>query len=172
MTVPDTGLSGKTQNISSEDEQKVVAEAKAAKEAHQDADDLRAQAEKASDDAERDKLLAKAQEREDESRAHSKEARDIASGAWQGTVGGVGVGTGIGTGTGAIVGTLVGTIASVPFAGLGALVGLPIGLIHGPFVGGKDQKSGGQNPSEDEQHQAVIQAVDRYQEEEGKNNSK
>lgn len=172
MPIPDTNLGGKTQNISSEAEQKVVAEAKAAKQAHQDADNLRSQAENASDDAERNELLAKSQEREDESRAHSKEARQIASGAWQGTVSEAGVGTGIGTGTGAVVGTLVGTIASIPMAGLGALIGLPVGLLHGPFVQGPGQKTEGQAPSEDEQHRAVIQAVDRFQDEEGTDDKK
>lgn len=141
-------------------EEKVIQEAEAAKKLQAEADDLKSQAEEATDQATKDDLLEKSRKREEEAHGHSQEATRIASGAWQGAVGGVGVGTGLGTGTGAVVGTLVGTIASIPFAGLGALVGLPVGMVHGPFVGGdKDQKRD-QPPSEDEQHQAVLKALD------------
>ena len=151
-------------------EQKVVEEARAAKEAQEEADSLKHQADATDDKAERDRLLAKSEARETEARTHSKEARQIASSAWQGTVGGAGIGTGVGTGTGAVVGTLVGTIATIPMAGLGALIGLPVGLIHGPFVqtGGQGQAERGEPPSEDEQHRAVIQALGAAQEDDAK----
>lgn len=141
-------------------EQKVIKEAEAAKKAQGEADDLKSQANDAADQATKDDLLARSKEREEEAHGHSQEATRIASGAWQGTVGGVGVGTGLGTGTGAVVGTLVGTIASIPFAGLGALVGLPVGMVHGPFVGGDKNEERDQPPSEDEQHQAVLKALE------------
>lgn len=143
-------------------EQKVIEEAEEAKKAQNEADDLKSQASNATDQATKDDLLAKSKKREEEAHGHSQEATRIASGAWQGTIGGVGVGTGLGTGTGAVVGTLVGTIASIPFAGLGALVGLPVGMIHGPFVGDKNQKRD-EPPSADEQHQAVLRALDGAQ---------
>lgn len=146
-------------------ELKVADKAHAAREAQEEADSLKHQASTTDDKAEQDKLLAKSEVREKEARTHSKEARQIATSAWQGTMGGAGIGTGVGTGTGAVVGTLVGTIASIPMAGLGALIGLPVGLIHGPFVqSGHDQAQRDQTPSEDEQHHAVIQALDAVQE--------
>jgi hypothetical protein len=162
MAFPDVAnlYSGNGQ-ISPETEQKVADEARAAKEAQEEADSLKQQASITEDDTERDKLLARSKKRETEAHTHSKEARQMASSAWQGTVGGAGIGTGVGTGTGAVVGTLVGTIASIPMAGLGALIGLPVGLIHGPFVQtGGNQAPEDQPPSEDEQHRAVIKALD------------
>lgn len=169
MASPDTKSGSGASKISPEIEQKVAAEAKAAKEAQEKADSLKNQASTADDEAERDELLAKSEAHEKEARTHSKEARHIASSAWQGTVGGAGIGTGIGAGTGAVVGTLVGTIATIPMAGLGALIGLPVGLLHGPFLKtGQDQGKQGRPPSEDEQHHAVIQAVGAVQEDGGK----
>lgn len=158
-----TASSQDGQGVDPETEQKVVEEAQAAKSAQEEADDLKRQAEATDDEMERDKLLAQSELRGKEARDHSKEARNVASSAWQGTAAGAGIGTGIGTGTGAVVGTLVGTIATIPMAGLGALVGLPVGLIHGPFFGGGkegDEEKSTEAPSEDEQHQAVIKALD------------
>ena len=166
-----TGTGTSSQQINPETEQKVTDEANAAKNAQQEADDLKQQASNADTEAERDELLAKSDKREQEARSHSKEARQIASSAWQGTAGGAGIGSGLGAGTGTVVGTLVGTIATIPFAGLGALIGLPVGLIHGPFVGtgqDKDKSQKDETPSEDEQHRAVIKAVDAIQ---GNNNN-
>ena len=156
-------LKSNPNKVDPETEKKVADEAQAAKDAQTEADNLKTQAADAKDDAGRDALLDKARQREEDAHGHSQEATRIASGAWQGTIGGVGVGTGLGTGTGAVVGTLVGTIASIPFAGLGALVGLPVGMIHGPFVGGGEDGDQKKPPSEDEQHRAVIQALDQSQ---------
>jgi hypothetical protein len=170
MALPDVSdlCSGNSQ-ISPETEQKVADEARAAKEAQEEADSLKRQASITENEAERDKLLARSEARETEAHTHSKEARQMASSAWQGTVGGAGIGTGVGTGTGAVVGTLVGTIASIPMAGLGALIGLPVGLIHGPFVQtSRNQAPEGRPPSEDEQHRAVIQALDASEDGGGK----
>ncbi|KAI9170665.1 hypothetical protein HJFPF1_00135 [Paramyrothecium foliicola] len=156
-------------NLSEELEKKVLDKAKAAKEAQEAADLFKYQATTTDDEAERNELLSKSKDKEKEARAHSKEARRIASGAWQGTLTGAGIGSGVGAGLGTVVGTLVGTIAAIPMAGLGALIGLPVGLINGPFfkIGGK-QPAQDQQPSEDEQHQAVLQAVDKFdQEKEG-----
>ncbi|KAK0386791.1 hypothetical protein NLU13_6627 [Sarocladium strictum] len=149
--------------IGPETEKKVAEEAQAAKDAQEEADSLKRRADATESEESRDQLLSESALREEEARGHSKEARNIASSAWQGTAAGAGIGTTLGTGTGAIVGTLVGTIATIPMAGLGALIGLPVGLIHGPFFSGSGQgRSEGQTdaPSEDEQHRAVIQALD------------
>lgn len=163
--MPDSG----TSKIGPEMEQRVAKEARAAKEAQEEADSLKHQASTTDDKAERDELLAKSESREKEARTHTKTARRIASSAWQGTVGGAGLGAGVGTGTGAVVGTLVGVIAAIPMAGLGALIGLPVGLLHGPFVQtGQVPVQQGQPPSEDEQHRAVIQAFDTVQGDGGK----
>ncbi|KAH8170001.1 hypothetical protein LIA77_10545 [Sarocladium implicatum] len=158
MDLNPASIQGKPQ-VDPETEQKVAEEAQAAKSAQQEADDLKRQAESTNSDDERDKLLAQSELREKEARDHSKEARSLATSAWQGSAAGAGIGTGLGTGTGALVGTLVGTIATIPMAGLGALVGLPVGLIHGPFFEtGKGKKA--EAPSEDEQHEAVLKALD------------
>jgi hypothetical protein len=154
----DTNQNSGVKKVNQETEEKAIQEAQAAKDAQTEADDLKAQATDAKDSTEKDELLSKARKREEEAHGHSQEATRIASGAWQWTLGGVGVGTGIGTGTGAVVGTLVGTIASIPFAGLGGLVGLSVGIIHGP---GQPQQQKDKPLSEEEKPRAVIQALDQ-----------
>lgn len=169
MSIPGAKLPSGSSDISPETEKKVEEEARAAKDAQEEADSLKKQADEADDKDEKDKLMAKSEKREEEARGHSKEARQLATSAWQGTVGGAGIGSGVGAGTGAVVGTLVGTIATIPMAGLGALIGLPVGLIHGPFVKtGQDQGQQKEPPSEDEQHQAVIQSLDAMKQGGGK----
>ncbi len=148
-------------------QQKVVEKAKASKAAQEAADQLKYQASLCSSDEERQHLLEESRKKEKEAHANSQAARRLASGAWQGTVGGAGVGSSVGAGLGTAVGTLVGTIAAIPMAGLGALIGLPIGLIHGPFFKvASEKEEGDQPPSEEEQHTAVIRAVDLLEDEE------
>ncbi|KAJ7247130.1 hypothetical protein B0H12DRAFT_1072968 [Mycena haematopus] len=54
---------------------------------------------------------------------------------------GRGTGRMVGFGLGAAVGTLVGAIASIPTTGVGFLVGVPVGWIHGPWVGRGGKKN-------------------------------
>ncbi|KAH8894613.1 hypothetical protein GQ53DRAFT_744727 [Thozetella sp. PMI_491] len=174
MALPIPTLGWKPSPDVAEDvQQKVLDKAKAAKEAQEAADVLSYQASLTSDETERDTLLTESKKKEKEAHGHSKEARRIASGAWQGTVGGAGIGSTVGAGLGAVVGTLVGTIATIPIAGLGALIGLPVGLIHGPFFKTDPGQLGRtEAPSEDEQHRAVIQALELAEKKEKEGESK
>ncbi|KEY74982.1 hypothetical protein S7711_10446 [Stachybotrys chartarum IBT 7711] len=179
MSVPFSALGAKSSgDVGADIEAKVLEQAKTAKEAQEAADHLKYQATCTEDQEEKERLLAEATEKEKEAKSASKAARRIASGAWQGTLSGVGIGSGVGAGVGTVVGTLVGTIAAIPMAGLGALVGLPVGLIHGPFFkpdgggGGDEGSKKDEGPSEDEQHEAVIKAVNNMEEQTGKENDK
>jgi hypothetical protein len=63
-----------------------------------------------------------------------KTARRLESGWMQGGAAGAGIGAGIAAGIGTTVGSIVGGIAAVPTTGLGILVGVGTGLVHGPWV--------------------------------------
>lgn len=43
-------------------------------------------------------------------------------------------------GLGAAVGSLVGGVASIPTTGVGALAGIGVGAVHGPWFGGKKKE--------------------------------
>lgn len=117
------------------------------------AKELKEKAAKASSPAERERLFKEAYEKEVEANGHSKMARRMQSGTWQGLFGGGGIGAGVGMGLGTVLGLLVGGILSIPTtaigtqtAGLqilflltfpcfiGGLVGASTGAIHGPWI--------------------------------------
>ncbi|KXT03933.1 hypothetical protein AC578_9232 [Pseudocercospora eumusae] len=83
---------------------------------------------------ERERLFKEAYDKEVEAHGHSKMARRMQSGTWQGLFGGGGVGAGIGMGIGALLGTIVGGAASVATVPLGALTGAGVGAWHGPWI--------------------------------------
>ncbi|KAJ6494401.1 hypothetical protein C8R45DRAFT_1212394 [Mycena sanguinolenta] len=122
------------------DEEQIVEAAHAAAHAQKLADDLKARASAAEDEETKARLLAESKAKDVEARKHSRRAHRLASGGWQGGARGAGVGATIGVGLGAVVGTLVGTIASIPTTGLGFLVGVPVGWVHGPWIGGERKK--------------------------------
>ncbi|KAF2274948.1 uncharacterized protein EI97DRAFT_360920, partial [Westerdykella ornata] len=95
---------------------------------------LRETASNIADPRKREKLLRDAYDKEVEAHGASKKARMLASGAFQGGVGGAGIGTAVGAGVGTVVGTLVGGVTAIPTTGLGALVGSGVGAIHGPWI--------------------------------------
>ncbi|KAF7339041.1 hypothetical protein MVEN_01980300 [Mycena venus] len=131
-------MEGPNQPHSAEDQ--VAEAARAASQAQKLADDLKARALAAEDSETRARLLAESRAKEVEARKHSRRAHRLASGAWQGGARGAGVGAVVGVGLGTVVGTLVGAIATVPTTGLGFLVGVPVGWIHGPWVGRERRK--------------------------------
>ncbi|KAJ6548616.1 hypothetical protein B0H19DRAFT_1161435 [Mycena capillaripes] len=121
-------------------EAEIAEAARAASQAQKLADDLKARALAAEDPETNARLLAESRAKEIEARKHSRRAHRLASGGWQGGARGAGVGAVIGVGLGAVVGTIVGAVASVPTTGLGFLVGVPVGWIHGPWVGREKKK--------------------------------
>ena len=88
---------------------------------------------KCMDSKERAKMLQNAYDREVEAHGHSKFAKRLQSGPWQGGAAGAGIGAGVAAGLGTVVGTLVGGLVSVPTAALGGLTGIAVGAAHGPF---------------------------------------
>lgn len=94
------------------------------------------------DSKQREKMLKEAFDTEMEANGHSKMAKRMQSGTWQGLGfgGGIGAATGLGLGTG--LGVLLGAITAVPTTGIGMLVGSGVGAFHGPWVklGGKEVK--------------------------------
>ncbi|CAK1356250.1 hypothetical protein CB0940_00124 [Cercospora beticola] len=98
------------------------------------AKELKEKAAKASSPAERERLFKEAYEKEVEANGHSKMARRMQSGTWQGLFGGGGIGAGVGMGLGTVLGLLVGGILSIPTTAIGGLVGASTGAIHGPWI--------------------------------------
>lgn len=96
--------------------------------------ELKAKASKASSPAERERLFKEAYAKEVEAHGHSKVARRMQSGTWQGLFGGGGIGAGVGMGLGAVLGTLLGGLLSIPTIALGGLVGSGVGAVHGPWI--------------------------------------
>ncbi|KAF8197746.1 hypothetical protein K438DRAFT_1824582 [Mycena galopus ATCC 62051] len=128
-------MESSNQSPSAKDASGVVEAARAASQAQKLADDLRARAMAAEDPETKERLLAESKAKEIEARKNSRRAHRLASGGWQGGARGLAVGAAVGTGLGTVVGTLVGAIASIPTTGVGVLVGVPVGWIHGPWVG-------------------------------------
>lgn len=81
-----------------------------------------------------EELESKARELDKQATRLLKTARRLESGWMQGGAAGAGIGAGVAAGLGTAVGTLVGGIAAVPTTGLGILVGVGTGLVHGPWV--------------------------------------
>jgi len=140
--------------------------ARAAKQTQQEADDLKQKALVTTDTQERDTLLKESRQEEAEARKHSKEARRMASGAWQGAAHGAGIGVAVGGGLGTVTGTLVGTLAAIPTTGLGTLIGIPVGMIHGPWMKADDGpgRPSQEEATEEQQHRAVLEAVEAAEE--------
>ena len=145
----------------SEDERLMQAAkaAQAASSAQGMVDSLKSKAAMLTNPKERERVLSEVYNREIEAKGHSKKARVLKSGTFQGAAGGAGVGVATGIGMGTLVGTLVGTVASVPTTALGGLVGAGTGVIHGPWIklggGGGKKESGIED--EDEDDEKVVQ---------------
>ena len=120
--------------------QKQVAAAQKARSAQKAAADWKEKAMKCLDKKERYKMLQNAYDREVEAHGHSKYAKRLQSGTWQGGAAGAGIGAGVGAGLGTIVGTLVGGIVTIPTAAVGTLTGIAVGGIHGPWFDFEDHK--------------------------------
>ena len=126
--------------------QAAAAQAEAALSSYKTASTLREAADAIRDPAKREKYLRDAYNKEIEAHGNSKKARMLQSGAFQGTVGGVGIGAVVAGGLGTVVGTVVGTVTAVPATAVGGLVGAGVGLGHGSWIklgkigggGGKD----------------------------------
>ena len=125
------------------------------------ANDLKSKAMAMTSSKQREKLITEAFDKEMEANGHSKMAKRMQSGSWQGLGfgGGIGAATGLGLGSG--LGVLLGAITAVPTAGIGALVGTGVGAIHGPFVklGGKGGKVE-EVPFEDADPGRVVDALE------------
>ncbi|OAL36616.1 hypothetical protein AYO20_04232 [Fonsecaea nubica] len=121
---------------------KTIESLQKAQKAQSKANDLKSRAMALTDSKQREKLLKEAFDKEVEAHGHSKMARRLQSGTWQGFGFGGGIGAATGLGLGAGVGTVLGAIAAVPTTGLGMLIGTGVGAIHGPWVklGGKEEK--------------------------------
>ena len=123
---------------------------------------LRDKAKAMTSSTQREKMLKEAFDKEMEANGHSKMAKRLQSGSWQGFGfgGGIGAATGLGLGSG--IGILLGAITAVPATGIGMLVGTGVGAIHGPFVklGGKDGKTE-EVPFEDADTGRVVDAMEK-----------
>ncbi|KIX99127.1 uncharacterized protein Z520_04703 [Fonsecaea multimorphosa CBS 102226] len=121
---------------------KTIESLQKAQKAQSTANDLKSRAMALTDSKQREKMLKEAFDKEVEAHGHSKMARRLQSGTWQGFGFGGGIGAATGLGIGAGVGTVLGAIAAVPTTGLGLLIGSGVGAIHGPWVklGGKEEK--------------------------------
>jgi hypothetical protein len=133
-----------------------------AQKAQSTANSLREKAKAMTSSTQREKMLKEAFDKEVEANGHSKMARRMQSGGWQGFGfgGGIGAATGLGIGTG--LGALLGAITAVPTTGLGMLIGTGVGAIHGPWV----KLGGGKNgeveevPFEDADTGRVVDALE------------
>src|SRR6201999_2608160 len=134
----------KDDDMPSRDEMlKTIESLQMAQKAQSKANSLKAKAMAMTSSTQREKLLKEAFDKEIEANGHSKMAKRMQSGTWQGLGFGGGIGAASGLGLGAGVGTVLGAILAVPTTGLGLLVGSGVGAIHGPWVklgGGKDGK--------------------------------
>ena len=137
--------------------QAAAAQAEAALSSYKTASTLREAADAIRDPAKREKYLRDAYNKEIEAHGNSKKARMLQSGAFQGTVGGVGIGAVVAGGLGTVVGTVVGTVTAVPATAVGGLVGAGVGLGHGSWIklgkigGGGERDSEGEKGSEKEE---------------------
>ncbi|EXJ80895.1 hypothetical protein A1O3_07183 [Capronia epimyces CBS 606.96] len=121
---------------------KTVESLQKAQKAQSTANDLKSKAMAMTDSTKREKMLREAFDKEVEAHGHTKMAKRMQSGTWQGLGFGGGIGAATGLGLGAGLGTVLGAIAAVPTTGIGMLVGSGVGAIHGPWIklGGKEEK--------------------------------
>jgi len=152
-----------TGNFDQERFNKQVAAAQKAAAAQQQADGLKKKASKLMDGKERRRMLQDAYDREVEAHGHSKYAKRLQSGTWQGGAAGAGIGVGVGAGLGTVVGTLVTGLVSVPTFALGGLVGMGVGGIHGPFFKFDDHTKSAEDNKQEALDRAkeLDDAVDR-----------
>ncbi|KIW28754.1 uncharacterized protein PV07_04628 [Cladophialophora immunda] len=144
--------------VTSRDEMvKTIESLQKAQKAQSTANDLKSRAMALTDSKQREKLLKEAFDKEVEAHGHSKMARRMQSGTWQGFGFGGGIGAATGLGIGAGVGTVLGAIAAVPTTGLGMLIGSGVGAIHGPWIklGEKEEKF------EDADPEKVVEALEQ-----------
>ncbi|EXJ65874.1 uncharacterized protein A1O5_11115 [Cladophialophora psammophila CBS 110553] len=142
---------------SREEKLKTIESLQKAQKAQSTANDLKSRALALTDSKQREKMLKEAFDKEVEAHGHSKMARRLQSGTWQGFGFGGGIGAATGLGLGAGVGTVLGAVAAVPTTGLGMLIGSGVGAIHGPWVklGGKEEKF------EDADPERVVDALEQ-----------
>ena len=96
------------------------------------------------DPEEKKKTLEEAAKHDKKAKSAIKSAQRLQSGVWQGGASGAGIGAGIGAGVGTVVGSIVGGVAAIPTTGVGLLVGMGTGAIHGPWVKlGEERQKGG-----------------------------
>ncbi len=141
---------------------KTIESLQAAQKASSTAKGLKEKAMAMTSSTQREKLLREAFDKEIEANGHSKMAKRLQSGTWQGLGFGTGIGAAGGLGLGAGLGTVLGAILMVPTAGVGTLVGTGVGAIHGPWVklgGGKDGKAE-EMPFEDADPGRVVDAME------------
>lgn len=136
---------------------KTIESLQKAQKAQTTANNLKSKAMAMTNSTQREKMLKEAFDKEMEAHGHSKMAKRLQSGTWQGLGFGGGIGAASGLGLGAGVGTVLGAILAVPSTGLGMLVGSGVGAIHGPWVklgGGKEE------PFEDADPEKVVDALE------------
>ncbi|KIW68441.1 hypothetical protein PV04_04387 [Phialophora macrospora] len=141
---------------------KTIESLQKAQKAQSTANSLKQKAMAMTSKTQREKLLKEAFDKEMEANGHSKMAKRMQSGTWQGFGFGGGIGAASGLGLGMGVGTVLGGILSVPTTGLGMLVGTGVGAIHGPWVklgGGKDGQVE-EVPFEDADPGKVVDALE------------
>ncbi|KAJ9630166.1 hypothetical protein H2204_008671 [Knufia peltigerae] len=136
---------------------KTIESLQKAQKAQSAANDIKSKAMAMTNSKKREEMLREAFDKEMEANGHSKMARRMQSGTWQGLGfgGGIGAASGLGLGTG--LGTVLGAILAVPSTGLGMLVGSGVGAVHGPWVklgGGKEE------PFEDADPEKVVDAIE------------
>ncbi|KAI1620897.1 hypothetical protein EDD37DRAFT_653211 [Exophiala viscosa] len=138
---------------------KTIESLQKAQKAESSANDLKSKAMNMLNSSKRESMLKEAFDKEMEAHGHSKMAKRLQSGGWQGFGFGGGIGAATGIGLGAGLGTVLGAIAMVPTTGLGMLVGTGVGAIRGPFIklGGKEE------PFEDADPEKVVDALEKEQ---------
>lgn len=138
---------------------KTIESLQKAQKAQSSANDLKSKAMGMLNSKKRENMLKEAFDKEMEAHGHSKMARRLQSGTWQGLGFGGGIGAATGLGLGAGVGTVLGAVAAVPTTGIGMLVGSGVGAIRGPWIklGGKEEKF------EDADPEKVVDALEEEQ---------
>ncbi|KAK5070336.1 hypothetical protein LTS08_007715 [Lithohypha guttulata] len=128
--------------MSREDMVKTIENLQKAQKAQSVANDLKSKAMAMTNSKERERMITEAFDKEVEAHGHSKMAKRLQSGTWQGLGFGGGIGAATGIGTGAVLGTVLGAVTAVPTTLLGGAIGTGVGAIRGPFIklGGKEQK--------------------------------
>ncbi|KAJ9617256.1 hypothetical protein H2200_000977 [Cladophialophora chaetospira] len=150
---------------SREEMMKTIESLQKAQKAQSMANNLKQKAMAMTSSTQREKMLREAFDKEMEANGHSKMAKRLQSGSWQGFGFGGGIGAASGLGIGAVTGTVLGAILAVPTTGIGMLAGTATGAIHGPFVklgGGKDGKEE-EVPFEEADPGRVVDALEAEQ---------